>query len=455
MSRPTFAELAERSSGPADTHAPTRSRRGLRRPVTRAVALAGSVALVATLTACVPSAPPIPYYAPQGVTENEILLGSHQPLSGPAASGYSRVSMAMKAYFDYVNSKGGVHGRTIVYLARDDEYNPAKTQTVVRDLVEKDKVFAIVGGLGTPTHSAVLDYLKEEQIPDLFVASGATTWNQPARYPGTFGFQTDYTTEGKIIGHYLKTTASLADQKTCSLVQEDDFGRQLLAGVEASLGTTLPVRESYITSNANVAPQVGKLELEGCQVVVLGTIPTFTSRVISTAAALNYRPQWIVSTAGGDYGTVAEHLGVYKNLLEGVISTGYLPLATDEDDPWIQLFGQINDEFGDGDPVDNNVVVGMSIAYLTVQALQRAGREITVDNLIAAIEQGGFRGPGLVPFAFSPTSHAGYSGVRMSKVTNGVQGYFGPAYVSDAGLAAVQEYPEGPVAPPEGGVPSS
>ncbi len=440
MSRPHIAEPAERTS---------------RRAVRRAVALAASAALVAALTACVPSAPPIPYYPPQGVTETEIYLGSHQPLSGPAAAGYSRVSMATKAYFDYVNSKGGVHGRKIVYLAKDDGYNSATTQTVVRELVEQDKVFAIVGGLGTPTHSAVLDYLKEEEIPDLFVASGATTWNQPARYPGTFGFQTDYTTEGKIIGHYLKNTESRAGQKTCSLVQEDDFGRQLLEGVESSLGATLPVRESYITSNANVAPQVGKLELEGCKVVLLGTTPTFTSRVISTAAALNYSPLWVVSTAGGDYGTVAEHLGVYKNLLEGVISTGYLPIAPSTDDPWIALFEQINDEFGDGGPVDNNVVVGMSIAYLTVQALQRAGREISVDNLIAAIEQGGFRGPGLVPFAYSPTSHAGYSGVRMSKVTNGVQAYFGPAYVSDAGSATVTEYTEGPIAPPEGGVPSS
>ncbi len=420
----------------------------------RASAFAVGAVLVAALAACNSTPDPLPYLPPQGVSDTEIRIGTHQPLSGPASS-YARVSAATKAYFDHVNARGGVHGRKIVYLIEDDGYNPANTQTVVRKLVEQDKVFAIVGGLGTPTHSSVLDYLKDEQIPDLFVASGAGAWNQPSRYPGTFGFQTDYPTEGKIIGNYLKNTPALADKVTCSLGQEDDYGRDLVAGVEAGSGAPVALRQSYITSNSNVAPQVQALQVAGCEVVVLATIPSFTAQVISTAAKLSYTPQWVVSTAGSDYATVAGHLGVYKNLLEGVISTGYLPIATDTDDPWIALFQQILDEFGDGGEVDNNVVVGMSIGYLTVQALQRAGREITLDGILNAIEDGGFRGPGLVPFGFSTTSHAGYSGGRMSKVTNGVQSYFGPAYVTDAGSAAVTEYTEPPITPPTDGIPAS
>jgi len=420
----------------------------------RAVAaIAGSVVLAAALAACDSTPDPLPYLPPQGVTDTEILLGSHQPLSGPA-SAYSKVSAATKAYFEHVNAHGGVNGRKIVYLVEDDAYNPANTQTAVRKLVEQDKVFAIVGGLGTPTHSAVLDYLKDEEIPDLFVASGSGAWNQPSRYPGTFGFQTDYTTEGKIIGNYLKTTETLAEKVTCALAQDDDYGRELVAGVETGRSAPVALRQSYITSNNNVAPQVQALQVAGCEVVVLATIPSFTAKVISTADKLSYHPQFVASTAGSDYATVAAELGVYKNLLEGLISTGYLPIASDDDDPWIELFQQINEEFGDGGEVDNNVVVGMSIGYLTVQALQRAGRDITLDSILNAVEAGGFSGPGLVPFGFSRTSHAGYSGGRLSKVTNGTQAYFGPAYVTDAGSAEVTEYTETAGPPPADGIPT-
>jgi len=421
----------------------------------RAAALATSAVLALSLTACNDLPPPTPWFAPQGVSATEILLGSHQPLTGPAAAGYSKVSVAIKAYFDYVNAHGGVHGRQIRFLAEDDGYNPANTQTVVRKLVEEDKVFAIVGGLGTPTHSAVLDYLKEREIPDLFVASGSGAWNQPARYPGTFAFQTDYTTEGKIVGNYLKTTQGLADLKTCSFGQEDNFGNEFVAGVETGLGAPVALRQTYISANPNVAPQVQALQTAGCRVVVLATTPSFTAQAISTASKLNFAPQWVSSTAGSDYATVATHLGAYKSLAEGLISTGYLPIASNTNDPWVQLFQKVNDEFGDGGPVDNNVLVGMSIAYVTTQALLRAGKDITVDGLIAAIEQGGFGGPGIVPFGFSTSSHAGYSGGRMSKVTNGVQSYFGPAYVTDAGSGEVTEYTEPAATPPDGGVPTS
>jgi ABC-type branched-subunit amino acid transport system substrate-binding protein len=210
--------------------------------IARGFALASSAALVAALAACsnTPAPPPdAPYVAPQGVTETEIIFGSHQPLTGPASGGYSKISPATKAYFDYVNANGGVHGRKITYKYVDDGYNPANTLTAVRQLVQQDKVFAILNGLGTPTHTGVLDFLKEEGIPDLFVASGATTWNNPAKYPGTFAYQPDYTTEGKILGHYIKNTAALSGKKVCHFGQDDDFGRDALAGLEKGLGSAV------------------------------------------------------------------------------------------------------------------------------------------------------------------------------------------------------------------------
>src|SRR3984885_7133257 len=132
-----------------------------------------------------------------GVTDSTILVGTHQPLTGPASAGYSKIAPATKAYFDFVNAAGGVNGRKITYKIMDDTYNPATTQQVVRQLVLQDKVFAILNGLGTPTHTGVLDFLKTNRVPDLFVASGSRSWDQPDKYPGTFGFNPDYTVEGK------------------------------------------------------------------------------------------------------------------------------------------------------------------------------------------------------------------------------------------------------------------
>jgi hypothetical protein len=224
--------------------------------------------------------------------------------------------------------------------------------------------------------------------------------------------------------------------------------------LEKGFGAPVAVSQTYVASNTNVAPQVQAMQSAGCQVVVLATTPIFTAQTIITAGKLAYRPQFVSSTVGSDYATVAGYLGIAAGLLEGLISDGFLPIAANPDDPWIKLFTDVNKQFGDGGPLDTNVLLGMSIAYTTVQALQRAGHDITVDNLTAAIEQGGLRGPGLVPFGFSPTSHAGYSGARLTKVTNGVQNYFGPAYVTDAGSAPVTEDTEPTAVPPGDGIPT-
>src|SRR5262249_17317497 len=154
---------------------------------------------------------------------------------------------------DAVNAAGGVYGRKITYKYLDDGYNPSNTQQVVRQLVLQDKVFAILNGLGTPTHSGVLDFLKSNPVPDLFVAGGGLAWNNPDKYPLTFGYQTDYVVEGKILGTYVKNT--YAGQKVCHLGQNDDFGRDHLAGVEKALGAGgLAAKEQYVPTNANVAP---------------------------------------------------------------------------------------------------------------------------------------------------------------------------------------------------------
>ncbi|MFF5293906.1 ABC transporter substrate-binding protein [Paractinoplanes globisporus] len=385
-----------------------------------------------------------------GVTDTEILVGTHQPLTGPAAAGYSSIAPATKAYFDYVNANGGVYGRKITYKIMDDGYNPANTQQVVRQLVLQDKVFAILNGLGTPTHTGVLDFLKTNRVPDLFVASGSRTWNQPDKYPGTFGFNPDYTVEGKILATYVKET--YAGKKVCFLGQDDDFGKDSLAGVEQVLGS-VTAKQTYVVTNPNVGPQIGAFKAAACDVVVLASIPGFTALSIGTAAKIGYKPQFVVSNVGSDPTTLAKTLGAAAPLLEGVVAANYLPLATDDSSPWIQLYKKVNAQYNGNATFDNNVVYGMSVGYLFVQALQGAGKDLTRDKLTEAVQKGGFTGPGLVPVRFSAQDHSGYAGEQLTKLTGGKATYFGTPYTTDDAAGAVAPYSGTAAAPPANGVP--
>lgn len=387
-----------------------------------------------------------------GVTDTEIVVGTHMPLTGPAAAGYSKIAPATKAYFDYVNANGGVHGRKITYKIMDDGYNPANTQQVVRQLVLQDKVFAILNGLGTPTHSGVLDFLKTNRVPDLFVASGSRSWNQPDKYPGTFGFNPDYTVEGKILATHVKE--KFAGKKVCFLGQDDDFGRDSLAGIEKVLGP-VAAKQSYVTSNPNVGPQMGALKAAGCEVVMLATVPGFTALSIGTGAKIGFKPQYVVSNVGSDPTTLAKTLGPAAGLLEGVVAANYLPLANDAANPWIQLYTKVNSQYNNNAEMDNNVVYGMSVAYLFVQSLQSAGKDLTRDSIIAAVQKGGFTGPGLVPVRYSASDHSGYGGEQLTTIEGGKAKYFGKAYRTDDKDGAVEVYEAAAVAPPANGIPAA
>ena len=168
-----------------------------------------------------------------GVTSTSITFGSHQPLTGPAAPGYSEIAPASQAFFDYVNAHGGVFGRKIHLIYKDDAYNPTNTVNVVHQLVLQNHVFGIFEGLGTPTHTKVVSYLNASQVPDLFVASGCPCWDNGSSQPYTFGWQPNYTIEGKILGQYIKQ--HFAGQKVAVLYQDDDFGKGGLAGIQAEV----------------------------------------------------------------------------------------------------------------------------------------------------------------------------------------------------------------------------
>jgi ABC-type branched-subunit amino acid transport system substrate-binding protein len=371
-----------------------------------------------------------------GITSTSITIGSHQPLTGIAAPGYSEIAPAENAFYQYVNAHGGVNGRKIQFKYVDDMYNPANTPTVVRQLVLQDDVFGIVSGLGTPTHQTVLQYLNSGRIPDLFVASGCTCWSDGKKYPYTFGYQTDYTIEAKILGKYV--TDHFGGQKVAYIYQDDDVGQGALAGLRQTIPNNAVVAKQPYSINDLVSPsglanQVSAVKAAGAQVVVLFTVNFGTASVLKSAAQIGYHPQFVVSNIGSDPPIVGGLLGSANASLEnGVITDSYLPSEFDTTNPWIQLFKQIHDQYDAGQPFDGNTVYGMSAGYLFVQALKAAGKNPTRQSIVNALDTKGstFKGPGLVPLGFTKNYHGGYTGVQIGTVNNGTVTLGGPPYVS-------------------------
>jgi branched-chain amino acid transport system substrate-binding protein len=389
-----------------------------------------------------------------GVTADAIQLGTTQPLTGPAAPGYSKISAAMTAYFNFANESGGINGRKINLKVLDDGYNPANTAKLTRQLVLQDNVFALVAGLGTPTQTAILDFVNQNKVPQLFVSSGSRSWNQPQKYPDTFGWQVDYTREGKVLGDYIKK--NFAGKKVCSFGQNDDFGTDGVQGVELTLGAgSVANKQTYSPTNTNVGPQIGALQAAKCDIVVSFTVPGFTALALGTAAQLQFRPQWVVSNVGADIPTLTGFLKANTvPLLEGVVSDDYVPLSTNSSNSWIKLFEMVNKKYNNNAPFDGNVVYGMGIAYTTLQALQKAGPKLTRQNLIDALQKGGLSGPGLMPFAYSSDDHSGYTGTQIDVVKKGVAIPTGPVYTTDDSNGPLTEYTTAQPDAPANGLPA-
>jgi ABC-type branched-subunit amino acid transport system substrate-binding protein len=397
-----------------------------------------------------------------GITATTVTIGSHQPLTGVAAPGYSEIAPASNAYFKYINANGGINGRTINYTYLDDGYNPANTVTVVHKLVEQDKVFAIFNGLGTPTHQAVVSYLNQQKVPDLFVASGCLCWNQPSTDPETFGWQPDYTVEGKILGQYI--AKNFAGKKIGIFAQNDDFGTNGIKGLEDEIpASSIVSTQRYDPTNIKITPQVQALQQSGAQVVVSFSVPAFTALLKLTSLALKFNPQLVVSNVGSDPITLSGLISSFSKgkapgqaLIQGIITDTYLAPPSDASNSWIQLFKKIHDKYIPKLPFDGNVEYGMAAAYTFAQALEAAGKNPTRASIVAAVEKGGFTGPGLVPFAFSSSSHSGYTGVQIAKIQGLVGVPIGtPLVTDDTSQGAITAYTTAQPAAPSTGIPSN
>jgi branched-chain amino acid transport system substrate-binding protein len=396
-----------------------------------------------------------------GITASSITIGSTQPLTGPAAPGYSEIAPASNAYFVYLNQHGGVFGRKILYEYLDDGYNPTNTASQTRKLILDTKVFAMFSALGTPTHLAVIDYINSEKVPDVFVSSGCNCWNNVSKYPNTFGFQPDYTIEGKILGQYINQ--NLSGKKVGYFYQNDEFGLDGVKGLDDQLGaSSVPSgrRQNYVPTNTNVGPQIAALQASGAQVVVSYTIPAFTALALLSAAKLGYHPTWVVSNVGSDITTLTGLLTTFskgavgKQLLGGMVTDTYLPLVGDSSNPWISLFKGIHDRIIPGLPWDGNVLYGMVQAYTLAQALKAAGRNPTRSSFVKSLESTKLTGgPGLVPFGFASDNHLGYLGVQVAIIAaDGTEATNGPVYTSsDSG--PISQYSGSAASPPTNGIP--
>ncbi|KPJ48667.1 MAG: hypothetical protein AMJ38_04825 [Dehalococcoidia bacterium DG_22] len=365
-----------------------------------------------------------------GITDTEIILGTHFAQSGTYGAAFSPVLAGLKAYFKYVNAEeGGVCGRQIVYKVEDDNYDPARAVEAVRKLVEEDEVFAIIAGLGTAAHSAVWEYLNEEGIPDLL--SGAHKWAaDPEAHPWSVAILPDYYVEGTIVGKYI--SENMPGKKVGILYQNDDYGKDELAGLKNGLDpdkNELVSEQSYESTAVDIRSQITNLKNAGAEVVHGGCIPGHCAQLVKAAQQMDWDVQIFIGYVNSDPAMFA-----YSNpqAMEGVITLQANKLFDWTDDPDIAEHHRIMSEYGDLPP-GNFTVVGQVAAFLTVDALSRTCDNLTREGLMDAVHdfkdyQGDLALPG-VTMTLSPTDHLSIEQMRLLRAKlvdgKGKYEYFG------------------------------
>ena len=377
------------------------------------------VSVVATVGALVFSTLPAQAADP-GVSAKEIKLGYSGPLTGSAGQVYGKLPGAMKAYFDHINANGGVYGRKIKLVVRDDKYLPTLAATQTTNLVLNDKVFALVGALGTATHSKayVAASLAKKNVPDLFVNTGFSGFADKGKYPTTFTILPSYAMEAKIMAKFIKDTPTLAPQASFLIAQDDEFGVDGVNGFKLAGHKFSDKDILYPAGGLNSALAEGALTklnalAPGKPVLVLFGTTDNTATILKAAEKLSLVSKftWIAGSVGGDANTLLA-LGVKPATINGALAASFFPDAKNATDSYVSEFMKINTKYNSGVSFDNVVLQGMNSAMLTVQSLRAAGKNLTRTGLIEAIESkgAGFASAGLVPLNFSATSRVGYNG---------------------------------------------
>lgn len=360
-----------------------------------------------------------------GVTDTEIKLGTHFALSQTPAAAYAPIIYGMRAYFDYINDQGGVNGRKITLEIGDDHYNPPDTLEVVRKLVEQDNVFAIVAGLGEATHSTVYKYLEERGVPDLFITAGLLKWSEPVAKT-RFAGSVDFVTEGRMLGKYV--AENYPGKKLGLLLQNDEMGVDSEKGLNMALeGSDVKVvaKEMYEAINFDATAQTQRLRNAGAEVVIAFAIPPQAASLVKTAReTLNWDVPILVS--GIDVSEIFVDLAGAQNA-EGVVSIVMGHQIYETDQPGIKQHIEIMQKYGRGTAPSNFTLYGQGMGELTVEGLKRAGRDLTRESLVDALEsiRGWTCSACMVPMSLSPTDHRPLEIEMYDRVENGKWVAFG------------------------------
>ena len=323
-------------------------------------------------------------YGP-GASDTEIKIGNTMPYSGPA-SAYGVIGKTEAAYFNMLNEQGGINGRKINFISRDDGYSPPKTVELVRKLVEEDQVLFTFNILGTPPNTAVQGYLNDNKVPQLFVATGADKWNDPKNHPWTMGWQPSYRVEARIYSRYI--LKNLPNAKIAVLYQNDDFGKDYLTGLREGLGDKadkmIVATKTYETTDPTVDSQVVALQGSGADTLLTAAIPKFAAQAIRKVYDIGWKPAHFLTNVSISVGSVIRPAGPEKAV--GIISASYGKDPTDpqwqngtEYKDWLAWMQKYN---ASSNTADTNAVYGYNVSQTLIHVLKMCGNDLTRENIM-------------------------------------------------------------------------
>ena len=375
-----------------------------------------------------------------GVTDIEIKIGNIMPYSGPV-SAYGVTGRTEAAYFRKINAEGGINGRKIRFISYDDAYSPPKAVEQARKLVESDEVFLIFGSLGTPSNTAIQKYMNAKKVPQLFVQSGATRWNDPKEFPWTMGWSPNYQNEARIYArHILKERPSA---RIAVLYQNDDYGKDYLKGLRDGLGdkaaSMIVAEEAYDVSEPTIDSHVIKMKTLGADVFVDITTAKFAAQAIRKAAEIGWKPLHFLNNVSASIGSIIRPAGIDN--AQGIISVGYLMDAVDpqwKDDPGMKAFDEfLARDFPEGNRADDRVMVGYNMAQTLAQVLRQCGDNLSRENVMKqAANLKDFRTTNLLPgikINTSPIDFAPIKRVQLRRFNGDRWELFGPTLSSEIG----------------------
>ena len=373
-----------------------------------------------------------------GATDTEIKIGNIMPYSGPA-SAYGVIGKTEAAYFKKINDAGGINGRKINFISYDDAYSPPKAVEQARKLVESDEVLFIFNSLGTPSNSAIQKYMNSKKVPQLFVATGATKWNDPKNFPWTMGWQPSYQSETQIYAKYL--LKEKPDAKIAVLYQNDDYGKDYLKGLKDGLGakaaSMIIAEESFETTEPTVDSHIVKLKASGADVFVDIATPKFAAQAIKKVAEIEWKPLHFLNNVSASVGSVIKPAGMAN--AQEIISAAYLKDASDpqwNSDPGMKdFYAFLAKDFPEGDKLDQGTVVGYGVAQTLVQVLKQCGDDLTRENIMKqAASLKGFRTEVMLPgikIDTSATDFAPISSLQLMRFKGERWNLFGDVISAD------------------------